>query len=164
MKERLRKFLFPELNRVFWIRLAVVAGVAYVLFGRICIPTRIHGASMEPTFADGSVNFCWCPRYAFSAPAVGDVVVVRLAGTRVMLLKRVVAVAGDTVEFRNGRLLVNDRERNEPYVANPCTWTWPPKEVKPGHIYVVGDNRSMPIDAHRFGQTALNRVVGGPLW
>jgi hypothetical protein len=29
---------------------------------------------------------------------------------------------------------------------------------------VVGDNRSMPIENHHFGQTSRSRIVGGPLW
>jgi hypothetical protein len=29
---------------------------------------------------------------------------------------------------------------------------------------VVGDNRSMPIENHHFGQTSRSRIVGGPIW
>jgi hypothetical protein len=29
---------------------------------------------------------------------------------------------------------------------------------------VVGDNRSMPIEDHHFGQTSKIRVVGVPVW
>jgi hypothetical protein len=31
-------------------------------------------------------------------------------------------------------------------------------------VYVVGDNRSMPIENHHFGETSKSRVMGGPIW
>ena len=164
LSKRVEKFLFPELNRTFVIRLSLVALGAYLFFGHICIPTRARGRSMEPTYLSGGVNFCWRPRYWFSRPARGDVVVVRLSGMRVMFLKRIVALAGDTVEFRNGELLVNGEEQDEPYVNYPCEWNLAPRTVKPGHVYVVGDNRGMRMAKHRFGQTAERRIVGGLLW
>jgi signal peptidase I len=119
---------------------------------------------MEPRYHDGEFNFCWRLRYAFSQPGRGDVVVVRLAGKKVMLLKRAVALAGDEVEFREGRLFVNGRQVEEPYVRYPCDWELPPRRVEVGHVYLIGDNRSMPMEQHQFGQTSVNRIVGAPLW
>ena len=89
---------------------------------------------------------------------------VRHSDEKVMFLKRVVAVAGDTVEFRAGRLYVNGEAVEEDYVTYPCDWTLPEREVKSGHVYVVGDNRSMAMKRHVFGQTPLERIAGGPLW
>lgn len=90
-----------------------------------------------------------------------------------MLIKRVVALAGETVEFRDGRCLVDGVPLDEPYVRFPCDWNAPPKLVPPGHLYVVGDNRSMPqethvsgvIDARRAGlkAKALGELVDGKL-
>lgn len=78
-----------------------------------------------------------------------------------MLLKRVVALAGETVEFRRGALLVNGKMIKEPYVQYPSDWNLGPREVKSGKIYVVGDNRSVPLHQHHFGQVSVKRVVGG---
>jgi signal peptidase I len=119
---------------------------------------------MEPTYHDRSFNFCWRPGYAFSEPKRADVVLIRFAGHKVMLLKRVVASAGETVEFRDGRLFVDGRILSEPYVSFPCDWNMPPRRVEEGHVYVVGDNRSMSIERHYFGQAARNRIMGVPLW
>lgn len=119
---------------------------------------------MEPTYQDGQFNFCWRLRYAFSQPKRGDVVVVRLAGRKIMLLKRVVALEGEEVEFCDGQLFVNGRQVEEPHVRYPCGWNLQPRRVEPGHVYLIGDNRSMPIEQHQFGQTPLNRIVGSPLW
>ena len=119
---------------------------------------------MAPTYTDGGFNFCFKLRYVFSRPERGYIVAIRLAGESVMLLKRVVALEGDVVEFRNGDLFVNKEKVDEVYARYPSDWNLSPRTVNKGHVYVVGDNRSVSIDIHRFGQTPAERVVGGPLW
>jgi len=119
---------------------------------------------MEPTYHNGSVNFLWKPHYLFSGPKRHDVVAVRFAGDRVMLLKRVIALEGETVEFRNGRLFVDGGEVKEPYARYSCNWNLPPRQVEKNCVYVVGDNRNMPIEDHHFGQASMKRIMGIPLW
>jgi signal peptidase I len=164
MHPRLKAFLFPDLTPRFFLRVCLVALASLLFFNYVCLPFRIRGQSMDPTYQDGGFNFCWRPRYAFSPPKRGDVVTVRLAGQRVMLLKRVVALEGQTVEFRGGRLVVDGREVLEPYLDGLCLWNLPPRTVRPGYVYLVGDNRTMPLENHDFGQTPTSRILGGPLW
>jgi len=162
--KKIHRFFFPSLTPKFLIRVSFVALFAYLFFGHICIPLRIKGSSMAPTYRNGGVNFCWRLRYVFSEPNRGDVVTVRFAGNRVMLLKRVVAVEGERVEFRDGKLSVDGKEIDEPYVRYPCNWNLPPRQVEKDCVYIVGDNRSMPIGSHHFGQTSITRIIGVPLW
>lgn len=161
---RLRRFLLPDLHRKFIFRLLLVALTAVVVFTRFLIPLRIEGKSMEPTYDDGGFNFCWRGRYLFSAPERGDVVVIRFAGQRVMLLKRIIGLAGDTVEFRNGALFVNGVWVKEPYVRSPSDWNLAPRTVEPGKVYVVGDNRTVALDRHHLGQVEQERILGGVVW
>ena len=160
----IRLFFFPSLTPVFLIRVACVGLFAYLMFGHVLTPFRIKGYSMEPTYQNGEVNFCWRFRYLFLKPQRGDVVVVRLAGQKVMLLKRVVALEGDEVQFRNGKLLINGKEIDEPYLRYLSNWNLPSRHVEPNSAYVVGDNRDGPIENHFFGQTSILRILGGPLW
>jgi signal peptidase I len=160
----LRRFLRPDLNRNFFLRMVTVALVAVVLFTQVLIPLRIQGRSMEPTYNDGGINFCWRGRYLLSEPERGDVVVIRFAGRRVMLLKRIVALAGDTIEFRKGILFINGNKVEEPYVQSSLNWNLAPRRVDLGKVYVVGDNRALPMDRHHFGQVEQERIVGGVVW
>ena len=160
----MRRFLFPELNRSFLLRVFLVILGAVVVFTQLLVPLRIEGHSMEPTYTDGGFTFCWRGRYWLAEPARGDVVVIRFAGRQVTLLKRVVALAGETVEFQDGVLLVNGERVAEPYVNNPARWNLAPRTVEPGKVYVVGDNRSVPIERHHMGQVERNRILGGVLW
>jgi signal peptidase I len=164
VNHRIRQFFFPSLTPMFLIRVFLVSLFAYLFFDYLCIPFTIQGISMEPTYRDGRVNFCWRLRYLFSEPKRHDVVAVRFAGSRVMLLKRVVAREGEQVEFRGGRLFVDGNGIEEPYVRLPCNWNLPSRRVDKDCVYVVGDNRSMPIEDHHFGQTSRIRIMGVPLW
>lgn len=78
-----------------------------------------------------------------------------------MLLKRIVALEGETVEFRKGLLYVNGHVTSEPYVRYPSDWQLPPRAIAPGHVYVVGDNRGTSMARHQFGEINMKRIVGG---
>ncbi len=163
-QKRWKSFFFPELNPFYLIRILVIATIAFLFFSKICIPVRIEGISMEPTYHNGSFNFCCRVPYFFHPPRIGDVVMIRLSGTHVMYLKRIIAKAGDTVSFQNGYLYVNGKLKREDYVTTPCDWNLPPRKVQAGHVYVVGDNRNMPIENHIFGQAPISKIVGKILW
>ncbi len=164
VNKKVRQFFFPSLTPKFLIRVLAVALFAYLFFGHICTPLLIKGYSMEPAYHNGSVNFCWRGHYLFSKPKRYEVVAIRFAGSKVMLLKRVVALEGERVEFRHGRLFVDEKEIDEPYVRYPCNWNLPPRQVEKDCVYVVGDHRNMPIENHLFGQASMKRIVGVPLW
>ncbi len=164
IKRSIRQFFLPSLTPAFLFRVGFITLLAYLIFGHLLIPLRIQGYSMEPTYQNGAINFCWRLRYLFSPPKRGDVVVIRFAGHHVTLLKRVVALENEEVEFREGRLLVNGTPLEEPYVRSPYRWNLPPRKVEPQTVYVVGDNRSGSIENHFFGQVSLKRILGSPLW
>lgn len=159
----LRRFLAPELNRFFFFRILGLILATVVIFTQVLIPLRIEGQSMEPTYSNG-FNLCWRGRYLFDSPQRGDVVAIRFAGNRVLLLKRIVALAGDTVAFEHGKLLVNGQQVDEPYVHFRADWNLEPRTVEPGKVYVVGDNRGVPMHRHHFGQVEEQRIAGGLLW
>lgn len=126
------RFFFPALTAGFFIRAGLVALGAYLFFGYVCLPFRIQGASMEPAYRDGAFHFCWRGRYLLSEPKRYEVVGIRFAGPQVMLLKRIVALEGEEVEFRGGNLYVNGEEIEEPYVRFKRDWNLSPRRVEKG--------------------------------
>ncbi len=157
------EFFMPRLTKGFFIRITVVAAAAVILFGFVLRPCFIDGGSMLPNWPEKGFTFCFRWRYIFSEPQRGDVVVVRYSD-RVFFLKRVVGLPGDTVGFFKGRLVVNGKFVKEPYIKYVSNWNLPPRKVEQGHFYVVGDNRSQHISAHKFGQVRRTRIIGAPLF
>lgn len=161
----LKSFFLPKLTKLYLLRVVLVALCAWLLFGYILRPAIIKGESMMPTYGSFSVNICWLPAYWFAEPAVGDIVTVRYVDNRTMLLKRIVALEDDTVEFREGKLMVNGTVCEQPWNSlTECNWNLPPRVVEKGCVYVVGDNRTMNIDDQIFGQVEKSRLAGKPLW
>lgn len=158
------KFLFPSINRNGLGRIILVAAGSFLFFSYVLIPLRIQGHSMEPTYLDGSHAFCLRPWYLFTDMKRTDIVTVRFTGKSIMLLKRVLALPGDTLEFREGMLFVNNKKIEEPYVSYHSSWNLPVRKIKPGFVYVAGDNRSTPMSQHHFGQVRVSRIIGAVLF
>jgi signal peptidase I len=76
-------------------------------------------------------------------------------------IKRVVALPGETVEGRDGRVWINGLPLVEPYLADTVrTSDFAPVTIEPGHVWVMGDNRSNSADSRVFGQVEVDTIVG----
>ena len=155
-------FFLPRPSKTLAVRTACVALATYFFFGYICRPAWIRGSSMEPTYSDGGFVLLWKPG-ANSGLKPGDIVAAALSGDSIMLLKRVAALEGQIVEFRSGRLYIDGKLEEAPVPDASCSWELPPRTVDANCVYLIGDNRSMPIDAQLFGQTELENIVGRPI-
>jgi len=143
------------------VRIGVLIVTTVVVFKFVLLPpVRITGPSMSPTLREGSIHWVSRLAYARHEPRRGDVVSIRLAGNSIMYMKRIVGEPGETVEFSDGRLLVNGKVMEEPYVKSPYRWYRPPRTLGPNEYFVVGDNRVMPIDDHEHGVATRDRIVG----
>ncbi len=77
------------------------------------------------------------------------------------LIKRVIGVAGDTVEARNGSLFLNGQLVIEPYLDDDIfTSDFRPVTVPSDHLFVMGDNRGDSRDSRSFGPIDEDLVVG----
>lgn len=156
-------FFFPKLDWKLGVRLIIVGAAVWVICYFFFMPCFINGRSMQPTYDSVGFNFCNKLRYAKKLPTYGDVVILRYVGRR-YYLKRVIGLPGDTIAFRNGILYRNGQKVVEEYVKLPCSWDMQPSPVRENTIFVVGDNRSMPIEQHQFGMISQHRIAGAPLW
>ncbi len=143
------------------VRVVVLVGVCLLLYNYVLLPVRVEGGSMLPTYKDRGINVVNRLAYLFHEPRRGDVVAVRLqAGEHRMYLKRVVGLPGETVEFHGGRLFINGKPLDEPYVKLPCEWEHGPLQVGPDEYYCVGDNRDNAWEGHEHGRAPRKLIVG----
>lgn len=101
-------------------------------------------------------------------PAQGDVVVLDdPTGQFDMLVKRVVAVGGQTVDLQDGQVLVDGERLIEPYVHGQPTEMQMqsfPYEVPEGDVLVLGDNRTNSADSRTFGSVSVDSIRGRAFW
>jgi signal peptidase I len=99
--------------------------------------------------------------YLFHPPRQGDVIVFRppTDDPRVFV-KRVIAEPGDVVEIRDGKVIVNDKTLDEPYVMHPILWPYRAVTVEEDAYYVLGDNRSVSNDSRLYGPVPMENILG----
>jgi signal peptidase I len=75
-------------------------------------------------------------------------------------IKRVIGVPGDVIRGKDGKVLVNGKPIDEPYLTQK-TDEFGPFEVPQGKLFVMGDNRRASNDS-RFGLgfVPIDRVIG----
>lgn len=106
--------------------------------------------------------------YPFTMPNRGDVVVFEYPRDFSKdYIKRVIALPGETVEIRDGLVYVNGELVDEPYLQGAPTscrvedaCARGPVTVRPGTIFVMGDNRSNSSDSREWNELPLDRVIG----
>jgi signal peptidase I len=148
---------------------------------------RVPTGSMEPTVHVGDhivvskiaygLRIPLTDRWlvSFSSPARGDVVVLdppddpesqaEESGAADVLLKRVVALGGETVEVRGGIVYIDGRRVEERWasVALGAGPDFGPQRVPQGKLLVLGDNRGNSRDGRYFGFVDVHHVLGRAL-
>jgi signal peptidase I len=105
--------------------------------------------------------------FATGEPRIGDIIVFPFPRKKEDdYIKRVVGVAGDTLEMRAKRLYRNGTPADEPYVvlkdatADPHSDNFRPLTVPPGKVFVLGDNRDNSLDSRYWGFVDKDTVQG----
>lgn len=160
-----------EAPRPLWKRVAEVVvmvaaafGLAMLIQAFVVKPYVVPTGSMIPTIQLNDRVLCDRITYRFRPPRVGDIVVFRnpMPGS-IPLVKRVVAVGGQTVEMKNGYLYLDGVKQEEPYIdpARRGTYTSPEAiRVPEGKLWMMGDNRVESGDSRVFGPIPVSDVLG----
>jgi signal peptidase I len=158
-------------TRIFldWVLVVAIAlGVAFVVRGFVLAHFYVEGSSMYSTLETGDRVFVNKLSYRLHDPNRGDVVVLHqvTGASERDLIKRVIALPGETVEMTNCTVLVDDRVLNEPYldpaVVTPgnCGGDFEPVLVPEGQVFVMGDNRAGSQDSRAIGTVRQSDLVG----
>jgi len=130
----------------------------------------IPSGSMEPTLQIDDRILVSKFSYRLGEIRRGDVIVFHYPlNPGKDFVKRVVGLSGETVELRDGVVLINDRPITELYPTalaggdRACTSNYGPQKVPPGQLFVLGDNRCNSEDSRFFGFVPVQNVVGKAL-
>ncbi len=179
-----------DAKRSFWRELpllVVVALVVAVLIKTFLVQAfYIPSASMADTLVEGDRVMVNKLAYRFGEPGRGDVIVfdspleedgdgenllsalvrhiaesLGLSSPESALIKRVIAVGGETIEIVEGRVLVDGTAIDEPYLRDGTQMPdFGPEAIPEDHVFVMGDNRQASQDSRRFGPIPVDDIVG----
>jgi signal peptidase I len=123
---------------------------------------RIEGPSMQPNLHEGEYAIVDKISYQLHPPERGDIIVFERQG-QPDLIKRVIGLPGETIEIRDGQVLINGLPLPEPYLTSPMVGSMPPQTIEADHYFVMGDNRNNSSDSRSFG-TVTAQVIVGRAW
>ena len=154
----------------FLIMIAIVV-VAYFGLRTFVVGTyEIPSGSMLDTIQIGDRVFSEKVSYYFRDPEQGDIITFAdPENPQRTLIKRVIAVGGQTVDLKDGYVYVDGKKLNEPYTegkqslplntAYGVSVTYP-YTVPDGYLWVMGDNRTNSADSRYFGAVSKDSVTG----
>ncbi|MDT8070188.1 MAG: signal peptidase I [Terriglobia bacterium] len=156
--------LKPRNGMLRWLRDVIIsAAVSVFIIVFVYQPVKVEGTSMMPGLVDQERIFINKFIYRWEPIERGDVVVFRYPqDPSKSYIKRVIGTAGDRVRIEEGRVYVNDRLLNEPYVRPSYRddRSFPEITVPADSFFVLGDHRNMSQDSRDFGSIPQESVYG----
>jgi signal peptidase I len=157
----------------FFVELAEIIVLAiglYIVITFAIQTVHVIGYSMIPTLNDNDYVLATKADLHFTHPERGDIVILKDPfDNQQDFVKRVVALPGETLRITNGRIYINGRLLEEPYLPKDDPWVsnnnWPASgsdttsELMPaGRYFVMGDNRNHSSDSRVFGPVRLDQI------
>lgn len=159
----------------FAIVLVVAATAALLLRAYVVAPYYIPSESMEPTLhgctgCDDDHILVDKVSYRFHDPRQSDIVVfdkpdgVSVPPGEDVLIKRVIALPGDKIEIRKGRVIIDGTALEESYLNKDKSCyaqeNLSARTIPQGRVFVMGDNRCDSTDSRVFGPIPESSIVG----
>ena len=135
----------------------VIVIVLVLLFKKfVFAPIKVNGESMMNTLKDGDIMILNIIDYKMHGLKRFDIVVVDEGEE--LIIKRVIGLPGEEVEYRDNQLYINGKKVKDKYASQE---TEDFSEVVPkGEYFVLGDNRTNSLDSRVFGTFSSKKIKG----
>ncbi len=153
-------------------QIALGAAFFVIFYMFIISPNQVKGSSMYPTFHDK--EYILTDKISFKLRDIhrGEVIILQSPDNPdVDFIKRVVALPGERVMIRDGKVYVNDTQLDEQYInvetptfINGFMLEGEEKTVPEGNYFVLGDNRPGSADSREYGFIPRDHVIGRVLY
>jgi signal peptidase I len=161
MLKRLGAF-FLDISEV----IVFAIGIFFFVYLLIMRPHKIDGESMMPNYQNAEYLLTEKVTYYLNKPQRGDVVVLRppmVVSEGDEFIKRIVGLPGEQIKVQGGRVYINDKLLDEPYIGsdvmtNGGTYLTDGVNftVPDAQYFLMGDNREHSSDSRYWGPVPLN--------
>lgn len=143
----------------------IVVVLVLLIKAYVVTPVKVSGVSMYSNLHNGDIMILNRLSYNFSKIERGDIVVVDVNGNR--LIKRVIALPGETISAFENVLYINDRAYQEDYLADTVVTDdfdlktiTNEEKLAEDHYFLMGDNRQQSADSRSFGAVSKKQIIG----
>lgn len=124
----------------------------------IITPIRVNQSSMNNTLYDKDIMILDKISYRFNNIKRFDIVVIKKDNE--YLIKRVVGLPGELVEYKDNKLYINDKMIEENFLHKDTENYKLEKEIPDNYYFVVGDNRPNSLDSRVIGLIKKDEILG----
>lgn len=164
--ERVREIDLRNLKEFFKdaAKYIIVAILAIILFIYIVSFQQVIGPSMEPNYNEGEIYLLNKIKYKITNPKRFDVVVVNTKSSKYMI-KRVIGLPGEELEYKDDTLYINGEKVEETFLRASATEDFKMEnlgivKIPENHYFVLGDNRANSTDSRVFGVVSEQEIIG----
>lgn len=146
------KNFFREVIPYLIIIIAVLLIKAYIF-----TPVIVNGPSMMDTLHDKDIMILDKIGMKIGGIDRFDIVVIQTSQSKI--IKRVIGLPGETIEYKDNKLYINDKEVADPYPSQVTSDI--EKQIIPNNTYyVLGDNRTDSVDSRILGPISKDKILG----
>lgn len=120
-------------------------------------PIKVNGTSMMNTLSHGDTMILNKIGMKINEIKRFQIVVIKTDDS--YLIKRVIGLPGESIEYKEGKLYINDKVINDPYYKNN-TLDFEKMKISEDNYFVMGDNRGNSIDSRIIGTISKNDILG----
>ena len=121
----------------------------------IATPVRVDGNSMRKTLEDGDILLL----YKMAKFERNDIIVLDEKEDEEIIIKRIIALPGETIKIQNGKIYINDKEYNDEF-AYGDTSDYEQVTLGENEYFTLGDNRLISKDSRYFGTITEDEIIG----
>lgn len=121
----------------------------------IATPVRVDGNSMRKTLEDGDILLL----YKMAKFERNDIIVLDEKEDEEIIIKRIIALPGETIKIQNGKIYINDKEYNDEF-AYGDTSDYEQVTLGENEYFILGDNRLISKDSRYFGTITEDEIIG----
>ena len=136
----------------------VVIVIVLLIKQFVITPIRVNGNSMNNTLYDKDIMILDKMSYRFNSIKIFDIVVIKK--NREYLIKRVIGLPGDTLEYKDNKLYINQELVEENFLHKETLDYILEEKIPDNYYFVVGDNRLDSLDSRYIGLISKDEILG----